>query len=55
LDKPKLADKFDAYQADGINVYLRKDIKVKDDRIHVFLRKFLWIKDLAVDGLRINY
>lgn len=55
MEKPKLADKFDVYEADGISVYLRKDITIKDDRIHVFLRKFLWIKDLAVDGLSINY
>jgi len=55
LEKPKIADKFDVFEVDGINVYLRKDIKLINDKVHIFLRKFLWIKDLAVDGLSINY
>ncbi|HYF82398.1 MAG TPA: CC/Se motif family (seleno)protein [Clostridia bacterium] len=55
LGKPEKAEKFDLYSVDEISVYLRKDIQAKNDGIRIFIRKFLWIKDLAVDGMRINY
>jgi len=55
LGKPKKAESFDLYGINEISVYIRKGIKVRNDQVHIFLRKFLWIKDLAVDGMRIDY
>lgn len=55
LGKPEKAERFDLYAVSEINVFIKKDIKVRNDQIHIFLRKFLWIKDLAVDGMRIDY
>lgn len=55
MGTPEKADKFDLYNVGEINVYLRKGIQIRNDEIHIFLRKFLWIKDLAVDGMSINY
>ncbi|MHB1393907.1 MAG: CC/Se motif family (seleno)protein [Clostridia bacterium] len=55
LGKPEKIESFDLYQVDETSVYLRKGIEVIDEQIHIFMRKFLFIKDLAVDGMRINY
>lgn len=55
LGKPEKADRFNLYSIDEISVYLRKDIQAKKDGIHIFMKKFLFIKDLAVDGMSINY
>jgi len=55
LGKPEKAESYDLYNIDEISVYLRKGIQVRNDQLHIFLRKFLWVKDLAVDGMRINY
>jgi hypothetical protein len=55
LGKPKMEESFDLHVVNETNVYLKKDIKVRNDQIHIFMRKFLWIKDLAVDGMSINY
>lgn len=55
LGKPEKAESFELYNIDGISIYLRKGIKVRNDRLHIFLRKFLFIKELAVDGISINY
>jgi hypothetical protein len=55
LGKPGVTDSFDIYKADGISVYLKKGIRIRNSKIHIFLRKFLWVKELAVDGMSINY
>jgi hypothetical protein len=55
LGKPPKIESFDLHSVDETNVYLKKGIKVRNDQIHIFMRKFLWIKDLAVDGININY
>jgi len=55
LGKPEIVESFDLYNVDGISLYLKKGIKVRNDRLHIFLRKFLFVKDLAVDGISIDY
>ena len=55
LGKPDKDESFNMYSIDGVNVYIKEGIKVRNDQIRIFLRKFLWIKDLAVDGVRIDY
>jgi hypothetical protein len=55
LGKPDRDESFDLYEVNEINVYLKKGIKIRNDQILIFLKKFLWIKDLAVDGLHIDY
>ena len=55
LGKPEKVESFDLYDVDGISVYLRKGTRVINNKLHIFLRKFFFIKDLAVDGISINY
>ncbi len=55
LGKPEKAEGYDFYNINGASVYIRKGIKVRNEKLHILLRKFLWIKDLAVDGVSINY
>jgi len=55
LGKPTNLENFHIYKVDDITVYLRKNTKVKNNELHVFLRKFLWIKELAVEGMQINF
>jgi hypothetical protein len=52
---PKMPDRFDLHVYEGINVYIMKNVQIKEAGIHIFLRKFLWIKELVVDGISINY
>ncbi len=55
LGKPEKVEGYDFYNINGTSAYIRKGIKVRNEKLHIFLRKFLWIKDLAVDGVSINY
>jgi hypothetical protein len=55
LGKPDKAENYDLYSVDGVDTYIKKGTKVRNDQIHIFLRKFLWVKDLAVDGIRVDY
>ncbi|HOS70368.1 MAG TPA: CC/Se motif family (seleno)protein [Bacillota bacterium] len=55
LGKPDKTENFDLYSVDGVDAYIKKGTRVLNDQIHIFLRKFLWIKDLAVDGIRVDY
>jgi hypothetical protein len=55
LGKPQYEEKFELYEKDDINIYLRKEMQIHNNGIHIFLRKFLWVKELAVDGIRMNY
>lgn len=55
LGKPEKPESFDLYSIDEISVYIRKDIQAKKDGIRIFIKKFLGIKDLAVEGMNINY
>lgn len=54
LGIPQSQDGFDAYDVEGINVYIKKNTRTRNNELHIFLRKFLWLKDLAVDGVRIT-
>jgi hypothetical protein len=49
-----MEDNYDIYEVDGICVFVSKSIEVLNDKIHIFMRKFLWVKELAVDGIKIN-
>ena len=55
LGKPLEVDNYDMYTVDGINIFVIKDIQIKNNKLHIFLRKFLWIKELAVDGIEISF
>ena len=55
LGKPDKAENYELYSVDGVDTYIKKGTKVRNDQIHIFLRKFLWVKDLAVDGIRVDY
>jgi hypothetical protein len=50
-----MVENYDVYNINEVTVYFKKGIKVKNDQIHIFMRRFLWMKDLAVDGMSINY
>jgi len=54
LGKPQNDENFDIQKVDDINVYIRKGMQIEDSGIHIFMRKLLWIKELEVDGIRIN-
>lgn len=55
LGKAQNADNYDVHKIDDINVYTKKDIKVINNELHIYLRKLFWIKELEVEGMRINY
>ena len=54
LGKPLEVENYDMYTVDDINIFVIKNIQVKNNKLHIFLRKFLWIKELAVDGIEIS-
>jgi hypothetical protein len=55
LGKPEKAESFNPQSVEGIDVYLRKDIQAGNEGIRIFMKKFLFTKDLAVEGMCINY
>lgn len=55
LGKPDNADRYDLYNIDDINVYVRKDIQARKNELRILLRKFLWVKELDVEGMRLNF
>lgn len=55
LGKPTIADNYDMYTAYDISVFVRKDTKIRNNKLHIFIRKLLWIKELIVDGIQISY
>lgn len=55
LGKPTQNHNYIMYTIDDINIFIRDNIKTQNNELHIFLRKFLWIKELAVDGMKINY
>lgn len=52
--QPHYEEKFDLYKIDDISVYIRKQTQVDNNGIHIFTRSFFGIKELVVDGIRIN-
>ena len=54
LGKPVNVDDFEIQNLDQMEVYVGKQLKLKNDGIHIFLRKFLWMKELVVDGIAIQ-
>jgi hypothetical protein len=55
LGKPQNTENYDLYKADNIGVYIKKGIQASNNEMHVYMKKFLWVKELEVDGMRINY
>lgn len=53
MGKPMADEEFDLVNADGIDVYIKKDIKSRKNEIKVSLEKFLWTKYLIVEGVNI--
>lgn len=55
MGKPELTERFSLYGIDGINVYIAQNVQPHKSGISIFLKKFLWIKELAVDGIYVEY
>jgi hypothetical protein len=55
LGKPPIADNYDMYKAYDISVFVRKNTRIRNEKLHIFLRKFLWVKELEVDGIQVSY
>lgn len=51
--RPKAEANFEVYNADGLKVYLQKDIRVKRDTLRLDLYGFLFTKEIVVDGVEI--
>lgn len=50
--KPADPSQFDAYEADGIQVYVRKGIVAGQDGLHIGLMKLLFLVEmLTVEGI----
>ncbi len=48
---PKDPKLFNLYKLDDIDVYIRKGIKAKKDKIEISMSKLFWMERLEVDGI----
>lgn len=55
LGKPTKTDNYNMHIVHDISVFVNKNTEIKNNELHIFLRKLLWIKELAVDGIQVNY
>jgi hypothetical protein len=51
MGKPNDESGFKHLKAGDIDVYVKAELKFKNDKIEISLGKFLWTKYLNVDGL----
>jgi len=53
MGKPQDIDKYYMYKVGDIDVYVKSDVKAKDDEITVKYMKILWTEKLSVEGILI--
>lgn len=51
MGKPQDTEEYDKYAIDDITVYVRSDVKAKDDLLKIKYSKMLWIEKLVVEGI----
>ena len=53
MGKPQDIDEYYTYKVGDIDVYVKSDVKAKDDEITVKYTKILWTEKLSVEGILI--
>lgn len=53
MGKPQNIDQYNMYKVGDIEVYVKSDIKAKDDEIKIKYTKILWVEKLSVEGILI--
>lgn len=51
--RPAEVGKFEVVEAEGLKVFLHKELRVKKDTIRLDLYGFLFTKEIVVDGIEI--
>jgi hypothetical protein len=51
MGKPEDMEDYDEYKVSDINVYVRCDIKAKNDELKIKYSKILWNEKLTVEGM----
>ena len=51
--RPVEEGNFEVFDAEGLRVFLQKDIRVKKDTLRLDLYGFLFTKEIVVDGIEI--
>lgn len=51
MGKPADIENYDSHDVDGITVYVKSDVKAKDDSLKIKYSKMLWMEKLVVEGM----
>lgn len=51
MGKPEDVDDYDKYDVDDIKVYVKSDVKAKEDSLKIKYSKMLWVEKLVVEGI----
>lgn len=51
MGKPEDASDYEVQEANGIKVYVKSDVKAKDDSLKIKYSKMLWVEKLVVEGM----
>ena len=51
MGKPADIKDYEKFDVDGIETYVKSDVKAKDDSLTIIHSKLLWMEKLVVEGM----